>query len=436
MDYVPNTDAQRKEMLAAIGVSTLAELYHEVPASVLEPPIQLPPPLSEAEVVAEMRRLSEKNADALHYAIFLGAGAYNHFIPAAVYRLASRGEFFTAYTPYQPELAQGTLQWIYEFQTMICQLTDMDVSNAGMYDVSTGLAEAMLMAAATTKRNKVLVSATINPEYRAVLHTYADPHGIEILERQFDPTAEIPADLGGVIVQQPDFFGTLADLTGVGARVNAAGALFVLAYDPISLGLFKTPGELGADIAVGEGQALGVPMQFGGPFSGLLSAKEKFTRQLPGRLSGMTKDLRDGKRGFVLTLQTREQHIRREKATSNICTNSALMALMNTIYLAQMGPQGIRRVAEICYQRAHYLADRIGTIPGFKVTNAGPFFREFVVQTPLPPAEINRRLLAEKIIGGLDISDQLPNGWLLAVTELNTRAQLDQLVTALEGMVR
>ena len=435
MEYIPNTDAQRQEMLAAIGVSDVMELFSEVPHEVTDPPIQLPEPLSEGEILAEMRRLSEKNADAAHYAVFLGAGAYNHYSPSIAYRLISRGEFLTAYTPYQPELSQGTLQWIYEFQTMVSQLTGMDVSNAGMYDASTALAEAMLIAVSVSKRRKVLVSTGVNPEYRGVLHTYAAPNGIEVLERPFDVAGEPANDLAAVIVQQPDFFGTLHDLEGVAARVNAAGALFILAYDPISLGLFKTPGELGADLAVGEGQALGVPMQFGGPFSGLFSSKDKYTRQLPGRLVGMTKDLRDGKRGFVLTLQTREQHIRREKATSNICTNSALMALLNTIYLSLMGPGGIRRVAEISYHRAHYLADRLGRIPGFTVANPGPFFKEFVVQTPIAPAELNRRLLEHKIIGGLDVSDQIANGWLLCVTEQNSRAQLDALVAVLEGMV-
>ncbi len=436
MPYISTTDTQRQEMLAAIGVSSLADLYAEVPQSVMDPPIDLPEPLSESEVIAEMRRLSEKNADAAHYAIFLGAGAYNHYSPSAAYRLMSRGEFFTAYTPYQPELSQGTLQWIYEFQTMVSQLSGMDVSNAGMYDASTGLAEAMLLATNVTKRRKVLVSPGVNPEYRVVLHTYAGPHGLEVIERPFDKDTEVPNDVAAVIVQQPDFFGTLHDLADAGARINAAGALFVLVYDPISLGLFKTPGELGADVAVGEGQCLGVPLQFGGPYSGLFSTKDKYTRQMPGRLVGMAKDLRDGKRGFVLTLQTREQHIRREKATSNICTNSALMALLNTIYLGLMGAQGIRRVAEISYNRAHYLADRIATIPGFTLANSGPFFKEFVVQTPIPPADLNHRLLEHKIIGGLDVSDQIENGWLLCVTEMNSRAQLDQLVSVLEGMGR
>ena len=436
MPYISTTAAQRAEMLAAIGVSSIADLYAEVPRDVMDPPINLPPPLSESEVVAEMRRLGEKNADATHYAIFLGAGAYNHYSPSAAYRLMSRGEFFTAYTPYQPELSQGTLQWIYEFQTMVSQLTGMDVSNAGMYDASTALAEAMLLATNVTRRRKVLVSPGVNSEYRVVLHTYAGPHSLEVLERPFDQDSDVPDDVAAVIVQQPDFFGTLHDLAGAAARINAAGALFIMVYDPIALGLFKTPGELGADVAVGEGQCLGVPLQFGGPYSGLFSTKDKYTRQLPGRLVGMTKDLRDGKRGFVLTLQTREQHIRREKATSNICTNSALMALLNTIYLGLMGPQGIRRVAEISYNRAHYLADRLAALPGYTLANPGPFFKEFVVQTPIPPAELNHRLLEHKIIGGLDVSDQIENGWLLCVTEMNSRAQLDTLVSVLEGMGR
>jgi glycine dehydrogenase subunit 1 len=432
MPYIPNTDADRLAMLASLGLAQMADLYRDVPAQVLDPPIDLPAPLSESEIMAEMRRLSDKNCDATRYATFLGAGSYNHFSPAAVYRIMSRGEFYTAYTPYQPELSQGTLQWTYEWQTLICQLTGMDVANAGMWDASTAMAEAALMATNITNRRVVLISRGVHPQYREVLRTYAPSHGVEVREIQISHDLEnLGQDVACVIVQQPNFFGTIRDLNETAAKIHAVGALFLMVFDPIALGLLKAPGELDVDIAIGEGQALGAPQQFGGPYSGILAAKDKYTRSLPGRLAGMTKDTRDGKRGYVLTLQTREQHIRREKATSNICTNSALIALANTAYLALMGKQGLRRVAEICYNRAHYLADQISQLPGFAIQNDGPFFKEFVVQTPLPPAELNHRLLEHHIIGGLDISDQVPNGWLLCVTELNSREQLDRLVAAL-----
>ena len=435
MPYIPNTDADRQAMLASLGMRQMADLYREVPAEVLDPPISLPAPLSESEIMAEMRRLSEKNCDAAHFATFLGAGSYNHFSPSAVYRIMSRGEFYTAYTPYQPELSQGTLQWTYEWQTLVCQLTGMDVANAGMWDASTAMAEAAIMATNITKRKTVVIGNGVHPQYREVLGTYAPAHGVEV--RGIKAPADVEGlgpDVACVILQQPNFIGTINDLNSVAEKVHAAGALFILVFDPISLGLLKAPGELDVDIAIGEGQALGAPQQFGGPYSGMMAVKEKYTRSLPGRLAGMTKDTRDGKRGYVLTLQTREQHIRREKATSNICTNSALIALANTAYLALMGKQGLRRVAEICYNRAHYLAGEIAQIPGFALKNEGPFFKEFVVETPVPVAELNQRLLEHKIIGGLDVGDLVPNGWLLCVTEMNSRAQLDDLVAALRAI--
>jgi glycine dehydrogenase subunit 1 len=435
MPYIPNTDADRQAMLASLGMRQMADLYQEVPADVLDPPISLPAPLSESEIMDEMRRLSEKNCDAAHYATFLGAGSYNHFSPSAVYRIMSRGEFYTAYTPYQPELSQGTLQWTYEWQTLVCQLTGMDVANAGMWDASTAMAEAAIMATNITKRKTVVIGNGVHPQYREVLATYAPAHSVEV--RTVNTAAGVEGlgpDVACVILQQPNFVGTINDLNGVAEKIHAAGALFILVFDPISLGMLKAPGELDVDIAIGEGQALGAPQQFGGPYSGMMAVKEKYTRSLPGRLAGMTKDTRDGKRGYVLTLQTREQHIRREKATSNICTNSALIALANTAYLALMGKQGLRRVAEICYHRAHYLAGEITQIPGFALKNEGPFFKEFVVETPMPAAELNRRLLEHKIIGGLDVGDLVPNGWLLCVTEMNSRAQMDGLVAALRAI--
>jgi glycine dehydrogenase subunit 1 len=440
MVYTPNTDAQRQEMLEAIGLKSIEDLYREVPSSVRDPHIRLPDPLPEPELMAEMRRLSEQNADAAHYALFLGAGAYNHFSPSAVYRIMSRSEFYTAYTPYQPELSQGTLQQIYEFQTLVCQLTGMDVANASMYDAATALGEAAVMASTISKRKKVVISPKTHPEHKAVLRTYAANHGIEIIERDANikEASELGSDIGCVVVQQPNFLGEIRDLEGLADKVHEAGAVLIVVFDPISLGMLKSPGELDADIAIGEGQSLGVPMSFGGPYLGLLATKDKYVRMMPGRLAGMTKDT-EGRRGFVLTLQTREQHIRREKATSNICTNEGLMAVAATAYMCLMGPQGLRRVAEICYQRSHYLAKRIARLPGYKIISRDPFFKEFAVQTPIPPTELNRRLLEHKIVGGLDISgtpevDDMENVWLLCVTELNTREHMDRLVAALEGM--
>ncbi len=440
MVYTPNTEAQRQEMLAAIGLNRVKDLYAEVPTEVLDPKIELPAPLPEPELMAEMRRLSEENCDAAHYALFLGAGAYNHFSPSAVYRIMSRSEFYTAYTPYQPEVSQGTLQQIYEFQTLVCELTGMDVANASMYDAASALAEAAIMASGITKRKKVVVSPKAHPEHKAVLRTYAASHGIEIVERDANihDASELGNDIACIIVQQPNFLGEIRDLNGLADKVHAAGAMLIIVFDPISLGLLKSPGELDADIAIGEGQSLGVPMQLGGPYVGLFATKEKYVRQMPGRLAGMTKDM-NGKRGFVLTLQAREQHIRREKATSNICTNEGLIAVAATTYMCLMGPQGLRRVAEICYQRSHYLANRIAKLPGYKIVSREPFFKEFATQTPISPTEINKRLLGRKIIGGLDISktpevDGMDNVWLLCVTEMNTKEQMDRLVSALEEM--
>ena len=440
MVYTPNTEAQRQEMLAVIGVKSINDLYTDVPSSVIDPKIDLPAPLSEPELMAHMRRLSERNADALHNATFLGAGSYNHYSPSAVYRIMSRSEFYTAYTPYQPELSQGTLQQIYEFQTLICELTGMDVANASMYDAGSALGEAAVMACSITKRNKVWVSPRLHPEHKAVLKTFSDGHGIELIEHDahFSNLQELPRDVACVIIQNPNFIGEIRDFSDLAERVHAADAILIEVYDPISLGLLKSPGELDVDIAIGEGQGLGIPMSFGGPYCGLFATKEKYVRQMPGRLAGMTKD-KDGKRGFVLTLQTREQHIRREKATSNICTNEALMAVAATAYLTCMGPQGLKRVAELSYQNAHFLANQIAKLPGYKILSRDPFFKEFAVQTPIAPSELNKRLLAHGIVGGLDISgftevDGTSNAWLLCCTELTTKEQMTRLVGLLAEM--
>jgi glycine dehydrogenase subunit 1 len=352
----------------------------------------------------------------------------------------SRNEFYTAYTPYQPELSQGTLQQIYEFQTLVCQLTGMDVANASMYDAASALGEAAIMATTITKRHKVQISPRAHPEHKAVLRTYAQGHGIEMIEKDaaIKSAADLDPDVACVIIQIPNFIGEIRDFTGLADKIHEAGAMLIVVFNPISLGMLKTPGELGADIAIGEGQSLGVPLQFGGPYVGLFATKEKYVRQMPGRLAGITKDT-EGRRGFVLTLQTREQHIRREKATSNICTNEALIALAATAYMCMMGPQGLKRVAELSYQRAHYLAKKIAQLPGYRIISRDPFFHEFAVETPIAPAELNKRLLEHKIIGGLDISNTpevegANNAWLLCATEMNTREQIDRFVEVLEGM--
>jgi glycine dehydrogenase subunit 1 len=313
----------------------------------------------------------------------------------------------------------------------------MDVANASMYDAASAIGEAAVMAASITKRKKVIISPKAHPEHKAVLRTYAGGHGIEVVERDANvkESSELGDDLACVIVQQPNFLGEVRDLNGLAKIVNGAGAVLIIVFDPISLGILKSPGELDADIAIGEGQPLGVPMSFGGPYLGLFATKEKYVRQMPGRLAGMTKDT-EGRRGFVLTLQTREQHIRREKATSNICTNEGLMAVAATAYMCLMGPQGLKRVAEICYQRSHYLAKNIAKLPGYKIISREPFFKEFAVETPISPTELNRRLLEHKIVGGLDISgipevDGVENAWLLCATEMTTKAQMDRLVSAL-----
>jgi glycine dehydrogenase subunit 1 len=445
MPYIPHTPADQQAMLEAIGVSTVADLFQDVPASHRFPELHLPPAASELEILDELYNLALKNSSVGCFATFLGAGAYHHFVPSVIPYLASRGEFVTAYTPYQPEVSQGTLQAIFEYQTMIARLTGMDVVNASHYDGATATAEAAIMAVnvARRQRTKILISPWVHPQYRQTLRTYlsagqAVVTGDEDLHTSLaDLTGMLDRNTACLIIQNPNFFGELMDIAGLADAVHTAGALLVVVANPIiSLGMLKPPGDYGADIVVAEGQPLGLGLNLGGPYLGVFAARGAYVRKLPGRLVGETTDTQ-GRRAFVLTLTPREQHIRREKATSNICTNQALMALMAGIYLAYMGRQGLRAVAELCYHKAHYAAAEIDRLKGYRVVNHAPFFNEFAVQCPLPVAEINIALREKNILGGYDLQADYPharNQMLVCVTEMNTRAQIDRLVAALASV--
>ena len=429
--YIPNTPAEQDELLAAIGLRSVDDLFADIPDAYRNPALELPAPLSELEIQRELGEMAARNRPLSAGPSFLGAGSYHHFIPSVVKAIMTRGEFLTAYTPYQPEVSQGTLQVIFEFQTMISALYGMEVANAGMYDGATSVAEAVLMACRVTRRQQVIVADTVAPAYRQVIATYCQAQGIAIDVVPADRAADVVTEAtAGVVVQYPNFYGSLDDLAALGAAAHADGALLVVSADPLAMGMLRPPGEFGADIVTGEGQPIGIPPSFGGPYLGLFSCKQQYIRQMPSRLVGRTTDT-EGRTGYVLTLQTREQHIRRERATSNICTNEALYALASSIYLAAMGRNGLRQVAELCYHKAHYAADAIGKLDGYKLPQSADFFQEFVVSCPVAPAEVNRRLMERNILGGLDVSDRFDNGMLLCVTEMNTRADIDALVSAL-----
>ena len=444
MTYIPHTDADRTAMLEAIGVTQLEDLFGDVPERARFPKLDLPAASTEMEAWWEMQGLSEANADVNHYACFLGAGVYNHYSPHTVDYVLRRGEFYTAYTPYQPEISQGTLQAMFEYQSMICQLTGMEVSNASHYDGATSLAEGVLLALNAVKgnRRKVIVSPALNPQYRQVVRTYLQGTGVSVVGDE-NLMAEI-SDLktllddqtAALIIQNPNFLGQFEDVAGLADAVHAAGALFVVVPDPISLGLFRPPGAYGADVVAAEGQCLGIPLSFGGPYLGIFATKNAYVRKMAGRLVGETLDV-DGNRGYVLTLSTREQHIRREKATSNICTNVGLIALAASVYLATMGRCGLEQVARLCYHKAHHAAGQIDKLRGYRVNpQAGkPFFKEFVVKCPRPVGEINDVLFDEfDMIGGYDLGRDYPhlkNHMLIAVTETNTRQEIDDLVEGL-----
>ncbi|MCY3978849.1 MAG: aminomethyl-transferring glycine dehydrogenase subunit GcvPA [Chloroflexi bacterium] len=440
MSYIPHTAIETQRMLAEIGVDTIEELFRAVPPTHRFPKLDLPPPMSEMEVAAEMLAISEANDHAQDFAIFRGAGAYHHFIPSAVNHMLLRGEFYTAYTPYQPEISQGTLQATYEYQSMMCALTGMDAANASHYDGATSLAEAVTVAleVARHRRKKVILSHAIHPQYREVLRTYHRGRDIRIIGDRgrgeiVDLMEMLDENTAMLAVQYPDFFGQIDDLTALADAAHEAGALLVMVANPMALSIFKSPGELGADIVVGEGQPMGVPLGFGGPYLGYFAIRQKYVRRIAGRIIGETRDA-DGKRAFVMTLRPREQDIKRERASSNICTNQGLMALSASVYMALMGKNGLRKVGELNYHKAHYAANEISRLDGYNVDMSKPFFNEFVVACPRPIADINEALLAQGIIGGYDLGQHyfhLENRMLLCVTEMNAKDEIDRLVEIL-----
>ncbi len=433
MTYIQNTARDREAMLKAIGVPDVDALFADIPASVrLKKPLKVPAILNELDLQRHLFEQAARNVTTADKPSFLGAGYYDHLVPAVVDHVSMRSEFYTAYTPYQPEASQGTLQSIFEYQTMISELTGLPVANASLYDGASALAEAVMMARGQTGRSEVLVSRGVHPEYRQTVATYLKHQGGGMSEAS-KPGPQTAA----VVVQYPDFFGIVEDLEPLAKEAHAAGALFIVAANPIALGLLKRPGDCGADIVCGEGQPLGCYIWYGGPGFGFLSTKTEFMRRIPGRIVGQTTDTQ-GRRAYVLTLQTREQHIRREKATSNVCTNQALMALRGTLFLTALGPKGLRQMATLCLQKARYAAERIAQVPGWSLPHAGkPTFHEFVAKGPKPAAEVNAHLLKKGFLGGYDLGrayPELKDCLLFCVTEKRTREEIDGLVKALTSM--
>ncbi len=443
MSYIPHTEAETQQMLAEIGVESIAELFDAVPEAYRFPSLELPPPMSEMEIAAEMLAISEVNDHGQDYAIFRGAGAYHHFIPSVVNHILLRGEFYTAYTPYQPEVSQGTLQATYEYQSMMCALTGMDAANASHYDGATSLAEAVTVALEVTrhKRKKIILSHAIHPQYREVVRTYHQGRDIRIIGDRgqagvIELVEMLDENTAMLALQYPNFFGQIDNIAALADAVHEVGALLVIVANPMALSILRSPGELGADIVVGEAQPMGVPLSYGGPYLGYFAIRQKHVRKIAGRIIGETVDA-DGKRAFVMTLRPREQDIKRERATSNICTNQGLMALSASLYMALMGKNGLKRVGELNYHKAHYAADLISQLAGFSVDMSKPFFNEFVVSCPRLIAEINAILLENGILGGYDLGPHyyhLKDHMLLCVTETNSKDEIDHLVDVLEGL--
>ena len=441
--YLPHTEEDRCAMLEAIGVKSVEELFADIPAEVrMKRPLNLPPALSEMELKSHIQELALLDRDFEESLYFLGAGAYDHYIPSVVKHLVGRSEFLTAYTQYQPEISQGYLQALWEYQSLICLLTGMEMAVTSLYDGSTAMAEAAMMACGITGRNEILISRTVHPHWRDVLETYARDRDVTIRTVDYLDGATSPEILASqvnektaaVICQSPNFFGCIEDLRQLAQNAQAGGALFIAAVNPISLGVLESPGVLGADIVVGEGQAMGLPVSFGGPYIGFLATRDKWLRRTPGRIVGQTVD-HEGTRGFVLTIQAREQHIRRDKATSNICSNEALCSLAVAVYLSALGRQGIRQVAELCLQKAHFAQKTILGVPGFQPVFSQPFFNEFVIRCPLPPSELNAELREAGMVAGLDLGKYYPElgGCMLtAVTEKRTRDEIELLAGMLK----
>lgn len=441
--YIPNTDADRATMLARLGLTSTEVLFDELPDAHRDPAIALPPALSELELVEHLRELAGRNWAGGGRPSFLGAGAYRRFVPAITGSLTARSEFMTAYTPYQPEISQGTLQSGFEYQSVVCELTGLNVSNTGLYDVASATAEACLLAARVTKRTVVALLEPLHPGTADVIRTYASGSGLRVDSIQ--SAEEVSAEHAALVVQQPDFLGTIHDIEEVADTAHGAGALCVTVADPLALGFLRAPGEAGADIVTGEGRDLAGPVGFGGPSLGLFAARTEYLRQLPGRIVGRTQELQGPLRdngdeapprtGYVLTLQAREQFIRRERATSNFSTGQSLLALAFTITLQALGPQGLRELAELCYQKAHDAAARVAQVPGYEVVELGPWFQEFLIRGPLPPAALSQALEEQGIEGGLPVSlraePETSDAMLMCVTEMTTEEEVAALVEAL-----
>lgn len=441
MSYWSNSEQDLQEMLKVIGVKDFEALISNIPEDLrFKGEYQLPEGLSELETRKLLEDLAQKNQPLVPFA---GAGAYDHYVPAVVDELSSRPEFYTSYTPYQPEVSQGNLQVMYEFQSMICALTGMDVTNASMYEAGSAVAEAILLAMRHTRQNKVFLPDTLNDRYKAIVETYlknTEAELIEVPSKNFTldldfVQANLDENTACIVVQSPNYFGFLEDVERLNVLREGKKALLIYVYDPISLGVLKPPAAYNADIAVAEGQPLGNPLNFGGPYVGLFSVKQELVRKMPGRVSGETKDV-DGNRGYVLTLQTREQHIRREKATSNICTNSGLLVTRAAIYLAALGKNGLRQVSNLCLQKAHYLAEKLTQIPGVELVSSQPFFKEFTVKLPKPADEVVTAMMEQGILAGVSLAKKaLPDHLLIAVTEKRSLSELDRYVDLMKSVL-